>query len=351
MALAHRTLFSFLFLLFIFSNTLLAKESFISGNASYTDMEILPPHAKLEVTLEDISRMDIPAEILGQTISEPAGQLPLSFTLSFDDEKIMLGHRYAVRAKITVGKKLLYITDTINTVFSGNDDLKLNLIMKRIAKIPKTRVMEGMYKYMADAALFKDCVTGKYYPVSFEADNIALQKAYLEEVNGSNFYVRVELKGKLVKRQTMESKEEKYSLQVEQFIRILGLGDCTRQHSTVPILNNYWKLTLLYGKDIHLESNAREAHILLKNGLNGAGELKVVTGCNTILGDYKVDEQNIALHVKFSKEKRDECKNEMLEKDFMGALANTSYWRIEGEKLTLLDEMDNVLAIFQAIYF
>lgn len=36
--------------------------------------------------------------------------------------------------------------------------------------------MRGMYRYMADAALFADCFTGKTYPV---VNNVALEKRYL----------------------------------------------------------------------------------------------------------------------------------------------------------------------------
>ena len=97
----------FTLLLSLLFTTLSAKESFISGVASYTNEELLPADAQLEVVLEDISLLDTMAVTIGETTINPAGQIPIPFKITFDDEKIELGHRYAVRAKIIHKGKLL----------------------------------------------------------------------------------------------------------------------------------------------------------------------------------------------------------------------------------------------------
>ncbi len=348
--LAVHSLF-FIFLFFFFFTTLLAKEAFIAGTATYTNEEVLPSNAKFEVLLEDITMIDVSSIVIGKTVLDPAGQIPIGFKITFDDEKVQLGHRYAVRAKVIYKGKLLYITDTLNAVFAGNNDKNIHLFMRRVGKVPESRVMEGMYKNTVDTALFKDCMTGKYYPVAFEGDNVALEKAYLKEINGSVISLKVEIKGKVIKRALMEGEEEKDILLVEQFIRLEGSDDCTEQHASVPITNNYWKLITLYAKEVKTESDEREAHILLREGLNGAGELKVVTGCDTLSGNYKLDENTISLQIKVPETRLENCPNALTEKDFLAALSNTVYWRIRGEKLTFFDEMDNTLATFKAIYF
>ena len=334
-----------------FTSATIAKESFISGVATYTNEEMLPPDAQLEVVLEDISLMDAMAVTIGETTIKPAGQIPISFKITFDDEKIELGHRYAVRAKVMLRGKLLYTTDTMNSVFSGQNDQNLHLMMKRMGKVPQSRVMEGMYKTMADVGMFKDCITGKYYPVAFDGDNVTLEKAYLQETNGTGSYIKVEVKAKVLKRPKMEGDSEEDTLLIEQFIRLESDADCTKQHASVPITNNYWKLITLYAKEVKVDANEKEAHILLREGLNGVGALKVVTGCNTLLGDYKLDENTIFFHLKTSEKKEEACKNVDIEKNLLAALANTSYWEIKGESLTLFEDMDNILATFKAIYF
>ena len=64
--------------------------------------------------------------------------------------------------------------------------------------------LTGMYNYMADAALFVDCATGKRYPVSMEADNLALEKAYLSLQTEPNERILVTLRGHYDLRPPME---------------------------------------------------------------------------------------------------------------------------------------------------
>jgi len=338
----------FLFLTF----SVIASESMIKGEAVYTDNLTLPKNAKFEVTLEDVSLMDTPSVVIGQATVDPAGQIPIAYTITFDDKKIVLGHRYAVRAKITQDDKLLYMTDTMNPVFTGNDNSKVHLILKRIYKIPESHVMEGLYKYMADAALFKECLTGKYYPVAFEADNVALEKAYMQDTNGSGDFLKVEIKGKIVKRPKMEGDGEEDTLLVERFIRMEGKKDCSEHHENVPIINNYWKLISLNDESVITKENEREAHILLKTGFNGVGELKMVTSCGTVMGSYKIEDQNIEIKFK-EKDPSEEktCKDKVMENRFTDALISAKYWKTEGETLKLLDETDTILAEFKAIFF
>jgi len=60
----------------------------------------------------------------------------------------------------------------------------LNFTLKAVSlPLPTTPMaMKGEYTYMADAAIFKDCGSGKIYPVDL---NAALQEAYLK-VRGEN---------------------------------------------------------------------------------------------------------------------------------------------------------------------
>lgn len=58
-------------------------------------------------------------------------------------------------------------------------DSKLNYLLsptdKPLPQIPQP--LTGLYTYLADAAVFKDCATGKTFPV---VNNIALEKGYLQ---------------------------------------------------------------------------------------------------------------------------------------------------------------------------
>lgn len=56
---------------------------------------------------------------------------------------------------------------------------QLNYVLSPVTKpLPQTPMpLTGLYTYMADAAVFKDCVTGKTFPV---INNIALEKGYMQ---------------------------------------------------------------------------------------------------------------------------------------------------------------------------
>jgi uncharacterized lipoprotein YbaY/heat shock protein HslJ len=343
------TKFTILMLLFLTSFSL-AKDSFIAGKALYLDNIPLPQNSVLTVVLEDISLMDTAAIVLGETVIEKSGQIPIEFKITFDAEDVKLGHSYAVRAKITKNSKLLYVSDTIKRVFAGQDDEKIDIVLKRVYKIPKSHEMEGMYKYMTDGGIFKECVTGKYYPVAFEEDNMKLKEAYMKKTNGSAEYIKVKIKGKIVKRATMEKKGEESVLQVIRFIGVEGKENCYEKQSNVHIANNYWKLVLLYDKKVEVQDNKSEPHILLRKGIHGVGELKVVSSCNIFKGNYRVEGEEIDFKLKEYNSQK-ECHSGNIEDEFLNMLKDAKYWTIKGEKLNLLDDRDNILAEFKAIFF
>lgn len=118
------------------SSIVMANEAIISGKATYLERIALPSNAIFQATLEDVSLMDVPSVTLGETIVSPAGQVPISFAIKYDNSKMQKGHRYSVRGRITVDDKLLYTTDTMNSVLNGKDSSKLQIVLKRVKMKP-----------------------------------------------------------------------------------------------------------------------------------------------------------------------------------------------------------------------
>lgn len=91
----------------------------ISGSVAYRQRIALPDHAVVSVTLEDISLADKAADVIATDSFVTGGkQVPFSFKLDYDANKILPKHTYNVRAKITVDGKLRFITDTITPVIT-----------------------------------------------------------------------------------------------------------------------------------------------------------------------------------------------------------------------------------------
>jgi len=76
-------------------------------------------------------------------------------------------------------------SETLRKLDAEGRDIEssLNYDLRRkdaVGTIEPRFTMRGMYSYMADAALFDECLSGRRFQVAMEADNIALERAYLE---------------------------------------------------------------------------------------------------------------------------------------------------------------------------
>ncbi len=108
-----------------------------------------------------------------------------------------------------------------------DSDLNYKLEASQTAQTLEPKVfMQGMYQYMADAALFKECITGLKLPVLFEKDNLALERAYLKVQNVPGETLKVHIEGMIIVRLGMEGDELKPHLLVNRFIKVLPNERC-----------------------------------------------------------------------------------------------------------------------------
>jgi len=84
----------------------------ISGEVTYRERMALPPNAALEVQLLDVSLADARATVHAAARLTGPGQVPLTFTLNFDDKVINPKHSYALSARITSDDRLVFINTT-----------------------------------------------------------------------------------------------------------------------------------------------------------------------------------------------------------------------------------------------
>ena len=101
----------------------------ITGTASYRARVTMPAAAIFEATLEDISRADAPAVVMASVRMERLDPPPFRFRIPYDPAKIVPGHRYVVRARITLNEVLRFTTDTAYPVLGpdGNKHVKLEM--------------------------------------------------------------------------------------------------------------------------------------------------------------------------------------------------------------------------------
>ena len=96
-----------------------AENHVVTGTASYRERIALPPGAVFEAVLEDVTIANAPAHVLGRTTIADPGNPPFEFEVDFDPADIDEGRTYAVRAQVAVGRKLIFVSDTMNPVLTN----------------------------------------------------------------------------------------------------------------------------------------------------------------------------------------------------------------------------------------
>ncbi|MBL8706890.1 MAG: YbaY family lipoprotein [Rhodospirillales bacterium] len=111
----------------------------VRGTAAYRERIALPPDAVLEAELQDVSRADAPALVLGSFRAGPAGQVPIPFAIPYDPARIVAAGRYVVRARILEGGRPLFATDTAAPVLTQGAGDRVALMLTRVGAAPLTR--------------------------------------------------------------------------------------------------------------------------------------------------------------------------------------------------------------------
>ena len=99
------------------------EEASVTGTVTYRQRIALPPEAVLTVRIEDVSKADAPAEVVGEQVIKTEGaQVPIPFAVPYDPSKIIENHRYSLRVRIEDGSgRLLFINDTnVPVITNGN---------------------------------------------------------------------------------------------------------------------------------------------------------------------------------------------------------------------------------------
>ncbi|MFO1305761.1 MAG: META domain-containing protein [Burkholderiales bacterium] len=120
-----------------------AQAGVVSGTATFRERIALPPGATFEAVIEDTSRADAPAMVLGRFGPVPAGSPPFAFRIEYDDAAIMPGQRYGVRASVRLDGRLLFTTDRHVPAFAGDKPVAITMV----------RVKDAPAKQAAQATL------------------------------------------------------------------------------------------------------------------------------------------------------------------------------------------------------
>jgi uncharacterized lipoprotein YbaY/heat shock protein HslJ len=340
----------------------LPLDSFISGTITYRERIALTPQAVVEISLQDVSLADAPAKIIAnQKITNP-GQVPIHFDMTYPPEDIDERKSYAIQARILEGEQLIFINDTHTPVLTRGAGNRVEMMLVR-AQAPANSAagvpagnsdsatertpgmdLEGMFRYMADAAIFRDCRTGKEFPVAMESHYIDLERAYLKARQEPGSEIMVRLRGRYLERPAMEGNLKEVKLIIDRVQEIHPGESCEPGHHA-SLTDTYWKLLELDGEPVTTAEGMREAHVILASAESRAHGF---AGCNNFFGGYQTEGETLSFSAMGATMMA--CPEGMdTERAFLGALGETTRFTISGQFLQLYAN-GHLLARLEAVY-
>ena len=230
----------------------------------------------------------------------------------------------------------------------GRDiDSSLNYDLRRkdaIGTIEPRLTMRGMYRYMADAALFDECLSGRRFQVAQEADNIALERAYLEAQRQPGEALLVSLQGRIAERPAMEGDTMVLTVVPEHFIGVWPGETCGARMTTSELFDTRWRLTRLGDEPVLLAENQREPYLVLRSEdhrVSGFG------GCNRFNGSFEITGRSITFG-RMASTKMACIPGGDTERAFLATLGNVTGFHKTAHHLELLDADGTIIARFEA---
>jgi putative lipoprotein len=100
-----------------------SSQATVTGTVTYLQRIALQPDAVVTVRIEDVSKADTMAEVIGEQVIQTDGaQVPIPFEVAYDTDEIEDNHSYSLRVRIEDSAgKLLWINDTsVPVITRGN---------------------------------------------------------------------------------------------------------------------------------------------------------------------------------------------------------------------------------------
>jgi len=201
--------------------------------------------------------------------------------------------------------------------------------------------MRGMFSYMADSAVFEECLTRRKLPVAKEADYVALERAYTERRAEPGGPLLAGVEGRIVERVDMEG-PSRPMLVVERFVGLSPEETCGARFVTEPLENTHWKLIWLNGTAVVPIERRAEPHLLFQ----AEGRLAGSDGCNRLFGSYSLEGEKITFGRMGGTMMA--CVEPVRDREFLTALGAAATWRVLGSHLELRSDKDVLLARFEA---
>ena len=110
-----------------------AQPSVVKGTIKTQNQLELPAGAIVNVQLQDTSRADAPAIVLGEQVIQNPEQFPIFFEIEYDPANIDERNVYSMRVRIEVEGKLIFINTTAHHVITRGFPTELEVLVDDVA--------------------------------------------------------------------------------------------------------------------------------------------------------------------------------------------------------------------------
>lgn len=212
-----------------------------------------------------------------------------------------------------------------------------------VAETDLSLFLTGMLTYMADAAVFEECLTGRLYPVAIEGAWIDVERAYLDAVTGGTPLFAT-FDGTISLRPAMEGPDRR-TVTVERFVAVDPGRTCAGEVPAAPLVDTFWRILDLGGDPVAVDEGRREPFVVLREG-----GFNATVGCNMMRGGYETGAETLTFGPAASTMMACPDPLDRWERALGQTLAATAGHRIAGDTLVLLDAGGARLARLQAVY-
>jgi len=341
----------------------------VTGTATYRERIALPAGAVFDATLEDVSRADTAATVIGKARIEHPTTSPIAFEISYDPSKITAGHSYSIRGRITVDDRLMFITTKAYPVLTQESGKTVDLLLQRFGgsdSNPETSIPNLPATFIGNWPC-ADC-PGIQYQLNLLLDHTFSSRMTYQERpsrlddrgrwqladDGRTLTLRGEHEASrfalhdtnTLRKLDSEGKEiaSKLDYDLKRTPTFMAIESENREAAEVPLENTYWKLIRLPGAEINSPSAKQKPHFVLNpetHRISGAG------GCNRLSGSYQIDGDRIRFSQMISTMMA--CVEGMdTEQAFRNALNVVGTWKIAGQRLELFDVSGKLRATFES---
>lgn len=258
----------------------------------------------------------------------------------------LTGGPEAPRQFLIRGDEALRLLDTAGREIRS----QLHHDLKRLPKVDPVAGpmrLRGMYVYMADAAVFSECQTGKRFPVRFERNHAALERAYLAARHAPGEPLLVTVDGRFAASAAELGAPVREQVVIERFDRIWPGATCgPRSPARAALLGTYWRPVEIESRPVVIRPGTREPHFVMSAEGN---RVRGFTGCNNLAGAF--EQRADGFRFKALAATRMACQPDNdLETRFLSALNATASQQVVGEVLELRDRDGKLRMRLEARY-